>query len=93
MKHKHFIEVSNICPTTTLIDSVSHRFHFVRSLGIDVTSVAFIFIRNVIDCNIKGTVYAIHTFLTRHDEPPNDNTNKMTVGPAKTQISLGIRPV
>ena len=27
------------------------------------------------------------------NEPPRDKTNKMTVGPAKTQISLGIRPV
>ena len=26
-------------------------------------------------------------------EPPNDKTNKMNVRPAKTQISLGIRPV
>ena len=26
-------------------------------------------------------------------EPPHDKTNKMTVHPAKTQISLGIRPV
>ena len=26
-------------------------------------------------------------------EPPRDKTNKMTVRPAKTQISLGVRPV
>ena len=26
-------------------------------------------------------------------EPPRDKTNKMTMRPAKTQISLGIRPV
>ena len=26
-------------------------------------------------------------------EPPHDKTNKMTVGPAKTQISLGFCPV
>ena len=26
-------------------------------------------------------------------EPPHGKTNKMTVRPAKTQISLGIRPV
>ena len=26
-------------------------------------------------------------------EPQNDKTNKMTVRPGKTQISLGIRPV
>ena len=29
----------------------------------------------------------------RSNEPPHDKTNKMTVRPAKTQISLGIRPV
>ena len=27
------------------------------------------------------------------NEPPHEKTNKMTVRPAKTQISLGIRPV
>ena len=26
-------------------------------------------------------------------EPPHDKTNKVAVRPAKTQISLGIRPV
>ena len=26
-------------------------------------------------------------------EPPHDKTNKLTMCPAKTQISLGIRPV
>ena len=29
----------------------------------------------------------------KKNEPPHDKTNKMTVRPAKTQISLGIRPV
>ena len=27
------------------------------------------------------------------NEPPHDKTNEMTVRPAKTRISLGIRPV
>ena len=27
------------------------------------------------------------------DEPPHDKTNKMTVHPVKTQISLGMCPV
>ena len=31
--------------------------------------------------------------LRTANEPPHDKTNKMTVRPAKTQISLGIRPV
>ena len=34
---------------------------------------------------------AIH--VLRNYEPPHDKTNKMTVRPAKTQISLDIRPV
>ena len=32
-------------------------------------------------------------FLHNRIEPPHDKTNKMNVCPAKTQISLGIRPV
>ena len=31
--------------------------------------------------------------LEEKNEPPHDKTNKLTVHPAKTQISLGIRPV
>ena len=34
---------------------------------------------------------AIH--VLRNYEPPHDKTNKMSVRPAKTQISLDIRPV
>ena len=30
---------------------------------------------------------------TKQNEPRHDKTNKMTVRPAKTQISLGVRPV
>ena len=32
-------------------------------------------------------------FISCTNEPPHDKTNKMTVRPANTQISLGIRPV
>ena len=32
-------------------------------------------------------------WLQQKNEPPHDKTNKMTVRPAKTRISLGIRPV
>ena len=35
----------------------------------------------------------IAVFLRLHIEPPHDKTNKMTVRPAKIQISLGNRPV
>ena len=35
---------------------------------------------------------SLHSSHTQY-EPPHDKTNKMTVRPAKTQISLGIRPV
>ena len=38
-------------------------------------------------------VFHIIMFLSAPYEPPHDKTNKMTVRPAKTQISLGIRPV
>ena len=31
--------------------------------------------------------------MTLQIEPPHDKSNKMTVRPAKTRISLGIRPV
>ena len=34
-----------------------------------------------------------YTTASLINEPPHDKTNKMTVRPAKTQISLGIRPV
>ena len=41
-------------------------------------------------------MYAKHKFLDMAlmiFEPPRDKTNKVSVRPAKTQISLGIRPV
>ena len=41
---------------------------------------------------IKGSNSAYIKFLSPC-EPPHDKTNKMTVRPAKTQISLGICPV
>ena len=53
--------------------------------------------------HIKIFEHGIHTFsemsvdhmqnVVRSNEPPHDKTNKMSVRPAKTQISLGIRPV
>ena len=39
------------------------------------------------------TKVAFLNLLCRNYEPRHDKTNKMTVRPAKTQISLGIRPV
>ena len=41
--------------------------------------------------NIKKIIKEFRTFSLH--EPPRDKTNKMGVRPAKTQISLGIRPV
>ena len=35
----------------------------------------------------------MHHFNAKQYEPPHDKTNKMTMRPAKIQISLGIRPV
>ena len=37
--------------------------------------------------------FSTHTFTKQWHEPPHDKTNKITVRPAKTQISLDIRPV
>ena len=34
-----------------------------------------------------------YCFTCHITEPPRDKTNKVSVRPAKTQISLGIRPV
>ena len=39
------------------------------------------------------TPSAFFTYSEYRFEPPHDKTNKMTVRPAKTQISLGICPV
>ena len=38
-------------------------------------------------------IWLNHLVYTKIIEPPHDKTNKMTVRPAKIQISLGIRPV
>ena len=40
-----------------------------------------------------GTAENADTLFMSTSEPPHDKTNKMTVRPAKTQISLGIRSV
>ena len=37
--------------------------------------------------------FFLYLYLVSWYEPPHDKTNKMSVRPAKTQISLGIRPV
>ena len=43
---------------------------------------------------VKQTIYGLSLSKRRKAyEPPHDKANKMTVRPAKTQISLGIRPV
>ena len=38
-------------------------------------------------------VRCLHSIIVTTCEPPHDKTNKTTVRPAKTQISLDIRPV
>ena len=35
----------------------------------------------------------VYDITSKVNEPPRDKTNKVDVRPAKTQISLGIRPV
>ena len=44
-------------------------------------------------CSCSPTTCCRSSFWASIYEPPHDKTNKMTVPPAKTQISLGIRPV
>ena len=45
-------------------------------------------------CFSENTVAEIlYNFVDLLFEPPHDKTNKMTVRPVKTQISLGIRPI
>ena len=41
----------------------------------------------------KPGAYQIANSMMSVFEPQHDKTNKVTVRPAKTQISLGIRPV
>ena len=45
----------------------------------------------IIDCII--VIIIVIVYHKRLLEPRHDKTNKVTVRPAKTQISLGIRPV
>ena len=45
------------------------------------------------DCHTPGEIFMGWNINQHNDEPPHDKTNKMTVRPAKAQISLGIRPV
>ena len=52
-------------------------------------------IRQVYSMILNGRTKFLHS-ITGHsniNEPQHDKTNKMSVSPAKTQISLGIRPV
>ena len=50
---------------------------------------------NEFTVEIKEVTWIIEYYITQgyRNEPPHDKTNKMAVPPAKTQISLGIRPV
>ena len=46
--------------------------------------------------NVNGSIKETSLYnrpIKRIYEPGHDKTNKMSVRPAKTQISLGIRPV
>ena len=52
----------------------------------------FFIVLDIFVGSCKRLLYPItHIFLS--SEPPHEKTNKMTVRPAKTPISLGIRPV
>ena len=46
--------------------------------------------------NLMGSQTSLNRRVSKSSpsvEPPHDKTNKMTVPPAKTRISLGFRPV
>ena len=59
----------------------------VRSLALFLVPMPF-----VLGEDIAG-LYASHAFVSLFCEPLHDKTNKISVLPAKTQISLGIHPV
>ena len=42
---------------------------------------------------LRGVIVSAQSHQSTQYEPRHDKTNKVTVCPAKTQISLGIRPV
>ena len=50
-------------------------------------------VRDVIFCEPFNLTLSISVTAGSVIEPPHDKTNKVTVRPAKTQISQGIRPV
>ena len=51
------------------------------------------FIYSTLGSSIPEDILGKITVAVSRSEPPHDKTNKMTVCPAKTQISLGILPV
>ena len=50
-------------------------------------------IKIVVNVVVVVVVGKIPLLVQHGNEPPRDKTNKVSVRPAKTQISLGIRPV
>ena len=50
-------------------------------------------LKKVLASTLSAKVVVGHTILHSRCEPRHDKTNTVTVRPAKTQISLGIRPV
>ena len=86
-----------VCPKPKNHYRISEAFRVIGQLINNVKPfMAKSFVLNLLQCKIaivsyfmlKITFYSLLLF-----EPPLDKTNKMTVCPAKTQISLGIRPV
>ena len=61
--------------------------------SVNVTVVMYtLCISPYVACHDKALSFIVMEYLLQY-EPPHDKTNKMAVCPAKTQISLGIRPV
>ena len=64
---------------------------YIRSVGISSGDFVYLEDANLLLGKPRVLIGKYSYKLT--DEPPRDKTNKITVRPAKTQISLGICPV
>ena len=62
------------------------------SQSVKMTNKRFCFLSETYDilCNVRG--WRMHCSVSSVFEPQHDKTNKVTVRPAKTRISLGIWP-
>ena len=97
MKHKHFIEVSNICPTITLIPKVhlisvrSGKSFIARKP--EVHSKMIYHVRGEMRWSLVSPKTAHNSQTPQNIWARHDKTNNVALRSAKTQVTLGIRPV